>query len=41
LRRECNYRLAAAVEPACYQTLQPDTVWVKLQHLIQEKDTAS
>jgi heptosyltransferase-1 len=41
LRRECNYHLDAAVEPACYQTLQPDTVWVKLQHLIKEKETVS
>ena len=31
LRRECNYKGAASVTPACYETLPPERVWHVLQ----------
>ncbi len=31
LRRECNYKGAASVTPACYETLPPERVWQTLQ----------
>ena len=38
LRRECNYTKDAAVNPACYQTVEPADVWSQLQSLIKEKN---
>ena len=38
LKRECTYQQASAVTPACYQALNPERVWVKLQQLIKEKE---
>ena len=38
LQRQCRYNKPAAVSPACYQSLQPQQVWDKLQQLLQEKE---
>ena len=38
LQRQCSYNKPAAVSPACYQSLQPQQVWDKLQQLVQEKE---
>lgn len=35
--RECRYRGPAAVEPACYASLPPDTVWRSLQQALADR----
>jgi len=35
--RQCRYREASAVTPACYGTLPPDRVWARLEPLLSAK----
>lgn len=38
LRRDCNYTKESAIHPACYQTVEPATVWQQLQQQIMERN---
>lgn len=38
LRRECTYTKESAVHPACYQTVEPATVWQQLQQQLMQRN---
>ena len=38
MRRECSYTKESSVHPACYQTVEPATVWQQLQQQLMQRN---